>query len=125
MNVDYSYFQRLSFDRVMAIIVAGYLVSHFHFFVQALALTSLRLIPAIIMLITLISGVVALVGLYKKETWGYIPVLFFIPALTLFSGVLNLGTGGEELIKNSAILLINISAFLFCAWCLMQKMDAT
>lgn len=124
MNVDYSFVKRLPFDQLMALIVVVYLVSHAHLFAQALALTSLRLIPAIIMAMTLLSGIAALVGLYRRETWGYIPVFFFIPALTLFSGALSLGAGGEAIIRNAAILLVNSGAFLFCAWGLMQKMEA-
>ncbi|USD65922.1 hypothetical protein [Vibrio sp. SCSIO 43136] len=124
MNAYLSLLRRFPLERPMAFVVAGYLLAFMPNFLYTLSLTSLRLIPAIVMAGIFCSGLAALVGLWKREAWGYLPVLFFIPALTLFSDVLNFSAVGTELIKNISLLSINSSVFMLSAWCLMQKMDA-
>ena len=123
MNVNSSGQKRISPERIIALILIGYLAFHSPILTQALSQTVLKLIPATIMALTYISGLLAVVGLWRQRTWGYLPVLFFIPSLTLFSGVLSFD-GSGLLFQDFVLMLVNIGVFLFAAWGLMQKMDA-
>ncbi|GLQ75134.1 hypothetical protein CW749_03260 [Vibrio sp. vnigr-6D03] len=123
MNVNSSGQKRISTERIIALILIGYLAFHSPILTQALSQTVLKLIPATIMALTYISGLLAVVGLWRQRTWGYLPVLFFIPSLTLFSGVLSFD-GSGLLFQDFVLMLVNIGVFLFAAWGLMQKMDA-
>lgn len=123
MNVNSSGQKRISTERIIALILIGYLAFHSPILIQALSQTVLKLIPATIMALTYISGLLAVVGLWRQRTWGYLPVLFFIPSLTLFSGVLSFD-GSGLLFQDFVLMLVNIGVFLFAAWGLMQKMDA-
>ncbi|MBD1555979.1 hypothetical protein HC752_03445 [Vibrio sp. S9_S30] len=123
MNVNSSGKKRISTERIVALILIGYLAFHSPILTQALSQTVLKLIPATIMALTYISGLLAVAGLWRQRTWGYLPVLFFIPSLTLFSGVLSFD-GSGLLFQDFILMLANIGLFLFAAWGLMQKMDA-
>ncbi|BCL68988.1 hypothetical protein TUMSATVNIG1_09280 [Vibrio nigripulchritudo] len=123
MNLDSSHRKRFSSERIVALILIGYLAFHSPILIQALSQTVLKLIPATIMALTYISGLLAVAGLWRQRTWGYLPVLFFIPALTLFSGVLSFD-GNGILFKDFILMMANVGVFLFAAWGLMQKMDA-
>ncbi len=123
MHLNSSQYNPISSERVVSIILIGYLAFHSPILIQALSQNVLKLIPATIMAITYISGLLAVVGLLMQRTWGYLPVLFFIPSLTLFSGMFSFDSNGLPF-QDFILILSNISVFIFAAWGLMQKMEA-
>jgi hypothetical protein len=71
MNLDSSHRKRFSSEHIVALILIGYLAFHSPILIQALSQTVLKLIPATIMALTYISGLLAVAGLWRQRTWGW------------------------------------------------------
>lgn len=70
--------------RLLAVLVIVGLIQHIEILIHAFKLDLLAMVPMIVTVLVLVSGTLACIGLFRGEKWGFIPLYFYIPAVTLF-----------------------------------------
>ncbi|MEC6906052.1 hypothetical protein [Photobacterium piscicola] len=79
-----SSYRLIGATKLLAVLVAIGLIQHFDMIIQALRFDLLSMVPMSITVLVLISGILACIGLFRGKKWGFIPLYFYIPAVTLF-----------------------------------------
>ena len=70
--------------KLLAVLVIISLIQHIEIIINALRFDVLSMVPVGVTIVVLISGILACVGLFLGEKWGFILLYFYIPATTLF-----------------------------------------
>ena len=83
-------------------------------------------LPAFITILVVLSGVVATCGLLFSRRWGFMPLYFFLPALSLFFdfSVLPYPTAWLDAFYYPTVAWIaNLSVLFFSVWLLLHLME--
>lgn len=113
--------------RVLGCIVTVCLLRNIDAFVLAFSYNQLGIVPVVIAVLVLMSGVLACVGLLNGRHWGFLPLYFFIPAATMFfsfSLVPFVPLFFPVEIRAYIVLALNISILLYAVFLLLKKMDS-
>ena len=79
-----SNYRLIGATKLLAILVIIGLIQHIEMLVHALRFDLLGMAPVSVIILVLISGIIACTGLLLGKKWGFIPLYFYIPAVTLF-----------------------------------------
>ncbi|CAG19205.1 hypothetical protein [Photobacterium profundum] len=113
--------------KVLAVLVATCLLRYVDSFTVIFSYNQVGIVPSIIAILVLISGVCAIVGLFRSMMWGFIPLYFFIPATTMFFGI-SIIPFLPSLIspefRSIAVLTLNSIVLLFAVFLLLRMMDS-
>ena len=112
--------------RGLAGLVLVCLLRYFDTFAVVLSVKQVGIVPDIIAMLVLLSGLLAIVGLMRGNKWGFIPLYFFIPAATMFFGFslvpyLPMLIGPEY--RSLMVLTINSCVMVYAVFLLLRMMD--
>ncbi|SMY33389.1 hypothetical protein PMAL9190_01020 [Photobacterium malacitanum] len=121
-----SNYRLIGATKLLAVFVVIGLIQHIETLVHALRYDLLGMVPVIVTLLVLISGVVACVGLLRGQKWGFIPLYFYIPAVTLFlqfSLIPFIPNVFPAKYHDIAIMVINGLVLLYSVLLLLRRME--
>ncbi|PSW19646.1 hypothetical protein C9I98_12110 [Photobacterium sanctipauli] len=110
----------------LAVLVAICLLRYAETFVTVVSFNQVGIVPNIIAMLVLLSGISAIVGLGRGDRWGFIPLYFFIPAITMFFGysmIPYLPSLVSPDLRPFSIVLLNSSVLVFSVLVLLKMMD--
>ncbi|PSU06413.1 hypothetical protein C9J03_15775 [Photobacterium gaetbulicola] len=111
----------------LAVLVMICLVRYADNFVLIFSLNQVGIVPSFIALLVLLSGIGAILGLSRGNRWGFIPLYFFIPAVTMFfnySLIPYLPQLVTPEFRSIVIFFLNSSVLLFSVLLLLKMMDS-
>ncbi|WEM41736.1 hypothetical protein PTW35_14085 [Photobacterium sp. DA100] len=111
----------------LAVLVMICLVRYADSFVLIFSLNQVGIVPSFIALLVLLSGIGAILGLSRGNRWGFIPLYFFIPAVTMFfnySLIPYLPQLVTPEFRSIVIFFLNSSVLLFSVLLLLKMMDS-
>ncbi|KLV05967.1 membrane protein [Photobacterium aquae] len=112
--------------QLLAALVVVCLLRYADSFAIIFSFMQLGVVPSMVTALILLSGVFAIVGLCRAHRWGFIPLYFFIPAVTLFFGyslIPFLPLLFVPEVRQLVILLSNSAVMLFSVMLLLKMMD--
>ncbi|MCP4955259.1 MAG: hypothetical protein GY919_06500 [Photobacterium aquimaris] len=121
-----SNYRLIGATKLLAVLVVIGLIQHIETLVNALRYDLFGMVPVIVTLFVLTSGVVACVGLFRGEKWGFIPLYFYIPAATLFlqfSLIPFIPSFFPAKYHDIAIMIINSLVLLYSVLLLLRRME--
>ncbi|MCQ1057054.1 hypothetical protein ACQKPX_08760 [Photobacterium sp. DNB23_23_1] len=110
----------------LAVLVMICLVRYADSFALIFSLNQVGIVPSYIAILVLLSGVGAILGLGRGNRWGFIPLYFFIPAITMFfnySIIPYLPQLFSPEFRGMAIFFLNSSVLVFSVLLLLKMMD--
>ena len=110
----------------LAVLVMICLVRCADIFVLIFSFNQVGIVPSTIALLVLLSGAGAIIGLIRGNRWGFLPLYFFIPAVTLFfndSLIPYLPQLFSPLNREVVVFALNGSVLLFSVLLLLKMMD--
>ncbi|ELR65225.1 hypothetical protein C942_01797 [Photobacterium marinum] len=111
----------------LAVLVVICLLRYFDTFAVIFSFNQVGIVPSIVAILVLLSGVLATVGLIRGQMWGFIPLYFFIPAVTLFfkfSLIPFLPSLVEPEYRRIAIVALNSIVLVYAVLLLLRMMDS-
>lgn len=116
----------LSAARCLAALVIICLLRYLDTFAMIYSFKQVGIVPSIIAMLVLLSGLLAITGLLRGNTWGFLPLYFFIPAATMFFGFslipyIPMLIGPEY--RSLVIVVINSSVLIYAVFLLLRMMD--
>ncbi|UXI00687.1 hypothetical protein [Photobacterium sp. TY1-4] len=118
--------RRFSAAKALALLVMICLIRYLESFALIFSAKQIGIVPWIIAILVLLSGVTAIFGLFRGNQWGFIPLYFFIPAATLFFGmslIPYLPLLIEPAYRGLAVLAINSGILIYAVWLLLKMME--
>ncbi|PSU47510.1 hypothetical protein C9J12_14680 [Photobacterium frigidiphilum] len=113
--------------KVLAVLVATCLLRYVDSFTVIFSYNQVGIVPSIVAVLVLISGICAIAGLFRGMMWGFIPLYFFIPAATMFFGI-SIIPFLPSLIspefRSITVLTLNSIVLLFAVFLLLRMMDS-
>lgn len=113
--------------KVLAVLVATCLLRYVDSFTVIFSYNQVGIVPSIVAMLVLISGICAITGLFRGMMWGFIPLYFFIPAATMFFGI-SIIPFLPSLIspefRSITVLTLNSIVLLFAVFLLLRMMDS-
>lgn len=113
--------------KVLAVLVATCLLRYIESFTVIFSYNQVGIVPSIVAMLVLLSGICAITGLFRGMMWGFIPLYFFIPAATMFFGI-SIIPFLPNLIspefRSIAVLTLNSIVLLFAVFLLLRMMDS-
>ncbi|MGF1874875.1 hypothetical protein L4D77_06010 [Photobacterium frigidiphilum] len=113
--------------KVLAVLVATCLLRYVDSFTVIFSYNQVGIVPSIVAILVLISGICAITGLFRGMMWGFIPLYFFIPAATMFFGI-SIIPFLPSLIspefRSITVLTLNSIVLLFAVFLLLRMMDS-
>ncbi|SJZ32079.1 hypothetical protein [Photobacterium toruni] len=70
--------------KLLAVLVIIGLIQHVEMIIHIFKFDILTTVPVSVTILVLSSGILACIGLFRGKKWGFIPLYFYIPAVTLF-----------------------------------------
>ncbi len=121
-----SNYRLIGATKLLAILVMIGLIQHIEMLVHALTSDLFGMVPVLVTILVLISGTVACIGLLRGKKWGFIPLYFYIPAVTLFlqfSLIPFIPNVFPAKYHDIAIIVINGLVLLFSVLLLLRRME--
>ena len=121
-----SNYRLIGATKLLAILVIIGLIQHIEMLVHALRFDLLGMAPVSVIILVLISGVIACIGLLLGKKWGFIPLYFYIPAVTLFlqfSLIPFIPNVFPAKYHDIAIMVINGLVLLYSVLLLLRRME--
>jgi hypothetical protein len=113
--------------KILAVLVATCLLRYVDSFTVIFSYNQVGIVPSIVAMLVLLSGIFATTGLFRGMMWGFIPLYFFIPAATMFFGI-SIIPFLPSLIspefRSIAVLTLNSIVLLFAVFLLLRMMDS-
>jgi hypothetical protein len=113
--------------KVLAVLVATCILRYVDSFTVIFSYNQVGIVPSIVAILVLMSGICAIVGLFRGMMWGFIPLYFFIPAATMFFGISIipfLPSLISHEFRSIAVLTLNSIVLLFAVFLLLRMMDS-
>lgn len=113
-------------SRLLAVMVALSIFRQIDRFDQFFSTSQIVIVPNIIVLLVLFSGVLAIIGLLKGQKWGFLPLYFYIPAATMFFKISIIPIVPElapSIYRNQMILGLNSVVLVYSVFLLLRRMD--
>ncbi|PSV39246.1 MULTISPECIES: hypothetical protein [unclassified Photobacterium] len=113
-------------SQILAVLVALSIFRQFDRFDQFFTTSQIVIVPNIIVLLVLFSGVLAIIGLLKGQKWGFLPLYFYIPAATMFLNISIIPILPElvpSIYRNQVILGLNSVVLVYSVFLLLRRMD--
>jgi hypothetical protein len=113
--------------KILAVLVATCLLRYIESFRVIFSYNQVGIVPSLVAILVLISGVFAIVGLFRGMMWGFIPLYFFIPAATMFfniSVIPFLPSLVSPEFRSIAVLTLNSIVLLYAVFLLLRMMDS-
>ncbi|PSV33490.1 MULTISPECIES: hypothetical protein [unclassified Photobacterium] len=113
-------------SQILAVLVALSIFRQFDRFDQFFTTSQIVIVPNIIVLLVLFSGVLAIIGLLKGQKWGFLPLYFYIPAATMFLNISIIPILPElvpSVYRNQVILGLNSVVLVYSVFLLLRRMD--
>ena len=110
----------------LAALVVLFLIRYIDTFTTIFSFQQVGIVPNIVAVLVLASGLSAIIGLGQGNRWGFIPLYFFIPAITLFFGyslIPYLPHFFRPEFRHIVIILLNSTVMLFAVVLLLKMMD--
>ncbi|MCW8328068.1 hypothetical protein MD588_04535 [Photobacterium sp. SDRW27] len=111
----------------LAALVIICLLRYFDTFAVIFSFKQVGIVPSIIAMLVLLSGLSAIAGLMRGDKWGFIPLYFFIPAATMFFGfslIPYIPSLIEPEYRRLVIIAINSSVLIYAVFLLLKMMDS-
>jgi len=111
----------------LAALVSICLIRYFDTFAVIFRFKQVGIVPSIIAMLVLLSGLSAIAGLVRGDKWGFIPLYFFIPAATMFFGfslIPYLPSLIEPDYRQLGIVAINSGVLFYAVYLLLRMMDS-
>ncbi|UTV27130.1 hypothetical protein [Photobacterium atrarenae] len=118
--------RRFSAAKALALLVMISLIRYLDSFALIFSAKHVGIIPWIIALLVVLSGITAIFGLFRGNKWGFIPLYFFIPGATLFFGmslIPYLPLLIEPAYRGMAVVAINCGILIYAVWLLLRMME--
>jgi hypothetical protein len=118
---------RVSAAQGLAALVIICLLRYFDTFAVIFSIKQVGIVPSIIAMLVLLSGLFAIAGLLRGYKWGFIPLYFFIPAATMFFGISlipYLPLLIEPEYRSLMVIAINSSVLVYAVFLLLRMMDS-
>ncbi|MGF1725063.1 hypothetical protein [Photobacterium nomapromontoriensis] len=113
--------------KLLAALVVICLLRYADTFATIFSFQQVGIVPSFIASLVLISGISAIIGLLCGRYWGFIPLYFFIPAITMFFGY-SLIPYLPQLVspefRQVVIVAFNSAVMLFAVLLLLKMMDS-
>lgn len=112
--------------KALALLVMICLMRYLDSFALLFSAKHVGIIPWLIALLVLLSGITAICGLFRGNQWGFIPLYFFIPGATLFFGMSLIPYVPlliEPVYRGLAVVAINSGILLYAVWLLLKMME--
>lgn len=110
----------------LALLVVIFMFRYAETFTTIFSFQQIGIVPSIVAMLVLASGVGAVIGLAQGNRWGFIPLYFFIPAITLFFGyslIPYLPHLFRPELRHIVIILLNSTVMIFAVAVLLKMMD--
>ncbi|MGF1680521.1 hypothetical protein L4D09_02870 [Photobacterium makurazakiensis] len=110
----------------LAVLVMICLLRYADTFATVMSFKQVGIVPSIIAILVLLSGILASVGLARGRRWGFIPLYFFIPAVTMFFGysmIPYLPSLVSSDLRPFSVVILNSSVLIFAVVVLLKMMD--
>lgn len=111
----------------LAALVIICLLRYFETFAAIFSFKQVGIVPSIIAMLVLLSGLSAIAGLVRGDKWGFIPLYFFIPAATMFFGfslIPYIPLLIEPEYRSLVVVAINSSVLIYAVFLLLRMMDS-
>lgn len=112
--------------RVLAVLVILCLIRNIDSFAIIFKYNQVGIVPSIIGILVLLSGVGASIGLLRGKMWGFMPLYFFLPASTLFLGMSILPVLPSLFpisIRSFVVLGLNSVVLIYSVFILLRMME--
>ncbi|KLV11104.1 MULTISPECIES: hypothetical protein [Photobacterium] len=110
----------------LAALVVICLIRYADTFAAIFSFKQIGIVPSVIATLVLISGLTAIAGLCRGNRWGFIPLYFFIPAVTMFFGyslIPYLPQLFQPEFRQPVIVFLNSLVLIFAVLLLLKMMD--
>ena len=113
--------------RGLAVLVFICLLRYVDTFAAVFSFQQVGIVPGIIAMLVLFSGLLAIAGLVRGNKWGFLPLYFFIPAATMFFGfslVPFLPMVIEPEYRSLVVVAMNSCVLIYAVFLLLRMMDS-
>ncbi|WP_299015832.1 hypothetical protein [uncultured Photobacterium sp.] len=113
--------------KALAALVIICLLRYFDTFAILFGFNQVGIVPSIIAMLVLLSGLLAISGLMRGRKWGFIPLYFFIPAVTMFfkfSLIPYLPSLVDPEYRRITIVALNSGVLVYAVLLLLRMMDS-